>query len=758
MSGYAVASYHEQPPAKLAAALQRAEARIQQLEQENNKLRNEVRWIDRLLAVPASVMSPSHKVTLRAAVKAYQQATPDENGLVQIESWRLCKTVGQSKQTFLDNITYCTEQLGILTKKRERIVDSDTNDYTTNLYIGVTPLLARPHEYKVETPRNHGGERQICPHCHSEQLQRKVTITCMNCGSVLDEKCNPVNQGSHLDVSDETQESASDTNVNLTTNITNIPESQVDDSAIATSQEPATPPVDDVVHDAGLHEIVQQETSPDKDEQHQAHTMSQADVLAQAAKLLVEIAGPEPVHIEMSPRGPKKYYDVRRALTEQAALAHLKGWKTKGAYLRRSDGMTRALCYDADHPQDWECLLDAARSLSEAGYRPIVEDSPAGRGGHLWIIFTSLVYAPSAKYHVLQVAPMLQHIRETWPGSGPNKVRLPGGKYVKPGFAQWCKLHDAHGARLSEDGRSAARVLLDYQTPVEVLPAYPDPEPVESCPEPDPLPGNQDNEASEALQTDHVAGVDQHWQHKYNRYLWFHFTPTQLAAWYNERNQVEGILPPEENGMGLASWRGEHTASVGLREDGWVDFGASARKADGKQDGGDVLELTVRVTDEPKPEVMRGLARQLVQEARDAMESAARNGEQPSQWVQAFMSPAGWERYHQLCEEAGYSDQGIAAACEPTCAGGVAGFHSKSPAQAVPDETPTKDTPEALAAELGAIIGDPCKKCGCTLYYQSGPYQMCHVCLPRPAKFGLLSNEQHARLNALFPRKVQSQW
>jgi len=75
--------------------------------------------------------------------------------------------------------------------------------------------------------------------------------------------------------------------------------------------------------------------------------------------------------------------------------------------------------------------------------------------------------------------------------------------------------------------------------------------------------------------------------------------------------------------MGLASWRCEHTASVGLREAGWVDFGASARRADGKQDGGDALELTVRVNDEPKPEVMHQLARQLVSEAREAVESTA---------------------------------------------------------------------------------------------------------------------------------------
>ena len=46
------------------------------------------------------------------------------------------------------------------------------------------------------------------------------------------------------------------------------------------------------------------------------------------------------------------------------------------------------------------------------------------------------------------------------------------------------------------------------------------------------------------------------------------------------------------------------------------------------------------------------LAHQLVSEAREAMESAAQRGEPPPPWVQAFMSKAGWEHYHQLREEA----------------------------------------------------------------------------------------------------------
>jgi hypothetical protein len=57
---------HDAP--KLAAALERAQARIRELEQENSALHHEIRWIDRLLAVPASIMS--NILTLRAIYKS----------------------------------------------------------------------------------------------------------------------------------------------------------------------------------------------------------------------------------------------------------------------------------------------------------------------------------------------------------------------------------------------------------------------------------------------------------------------------------------------------------------------------------------------------------------------------------------------------------------------------------------------------------------------------------------------------------------
>src|SRR5260370_31204651 len=107
-----------------------------------------------------------------------------------------------------------------------------------------------------------------------------------------------------------------------------------------------------------------------------------------AAHLLVAIAGPTPVHIEMSARGPKKYYDVHRPFDERDGRLHLSGWKTKGALLYYPDGMTRALCYDADTLTDWQRLHEAARALAACGDAPLLEASPHGRGRDPPAIFT----------------------------------------------------------------------------------------------------------------------------------------------------------------------------------------------------------------------------------------------------------------------------------------------------------------------------------------------------------------------------------
>ena len=734
----------------LLAAFNRAQERIRELEQECNQLRQEIRWIDRLLAVPASIMSPSHKVTLRATVKAYLGGTPDQHGLVSIKSWELCKQVGQSRDTFLKNLSYCCEKLGILRKRIERPGLAE-GDFSATLSIGVTDLLAQPEKYTAATPRQHGGLREICPHCHSDRLKKQVIVVCQDCGAIISEHTSDINPDAKgnlpLDKNQETQ-------------------GQVADEYLE-AQEPTTPPAgacDDV--DSMQNHGDSQAGAPDL--QAKAQQPGLVDLMAAAAQLLLEIAGPAPVHIEMSPRGPKKYYDVHRPLSAHDTHDHLTGRKTKGGLMRRSDGLTCALAYDTDTEEGWEALKTAARLLTYADYVALLEPSPVARGGHLWVLYNDLVKARDAQRHVCQYAPMLGKVKEYWPGS-PNKIRLPGGKYVKPGFAAWCKLYDAYGKLLASNGVEAAQVLLTSQNPAEMVPEYtPDPEP-EPANGPDgsaslsvapagDVPNRHDEAHTRVENSTRQAEpwIDERWQQKYGRYLWFQFTPAQLGEWYNARHSVQDMLPPEKNGMGLAGWRGERTASVGYTQDGvgWVDFGASAERPDGKQDGGDALELAVRTTQEPKPEVMRQAARALVSEAREAMESAARDGQLPPSWVQAFMSPAGWERYHQVREEADHSDQ-VNHVQQETIAqtGGVVGSCSESPAQTAPHAILAHDTPEAFAAEIGAEVGEPCKRCGCTLHYQSGSYVMCYKCHPRPLRLGGLNDEQWRRLRTLFPRK-----
>jgi hypothetical protein len=500
-------------------------------------------------------------------------------------------------------------------------------------------------------------------------------------------------------------------------------------------------------------------------------SVHQIEWLASAAKLLVAIAGPDPVHIEMSARGPKKYYEVHRPLDERDARAHLLGYRTKGATLRYPDSKTRALCYDADTPDDWQCLLEAARIIAAHGYLPLLEASPVGRGGHCWIIFTDLVCADAAQRYLLSLAPALKAISEYWPGA-PNKVRLPAGKYIKPGFTAWCTLTDAQGIHLATDGLGAVPVLLSYQTSAELVPVAPmEQDEVGLGAELAAILNGQETQMHERARVA-MGQVDTRWQQQYHgSTLWFQFTPWQLATLYNERHPLSEWLHLEQNGMAFSPSVQERTPSTAITGNGlaWVDFSAQSLQPDGKHDGGDALELAARRNGESKAAksaTLREAARTLVREARDSLECAARAGEEPPAWVTEIMTEAGWQRYHSLRAEAarmvaGTPSRGVTgfmlaamtthAVQEPITQGEV---QPTSAMQAVSHQSgQEQDTPEALAADLRAQIGEPCSRCRCTLFYQSGPYQMCHLCYPRPAKFGRLTDEQWQRLRTLFPRK-----
>lgn len=304
-------------------------------------------------------------------------------------------------------------------------------------------------------------------------------------------------------------------------------------------------------------------------------------------------------------------------------------------------------------------MLGAAQYLAEAGYRVLLEPSPAGRGGHLWIIFDDLVDAWAARFHVVRLSPVLGDVGEYWPGPewahSWNKVRLPGGKYVGSLLTAWCKLYDANWQLLSEHGMAAARVLLEYQTSTSIVPPLP-PDYQESqvpiadrCIEP---PTVRRDTTRQRSVLGRVDTVQQQTYETTNRFLWFHYTPRQIADWYNACHTTDDLLDFDRNGLANASeiGRPERTPSLARTRDGqrWSDFGASARQSDGHPDGGDVLELLVRLSGRSKAEILRELGKALVSQARTELERAARSGVLPEQWVQDMMSEAGWTRYWHL--------------------------------------------------------------------------------------------------------------
>jgi hypothetical protein len=412
-----------------------------------------------------------------------------------------------------------------------------------------------------------------------------------------------------------------------------------------------------------------------------------------------------------------------------------------------------------DTAAEWTVLQDAARTLVAAGYLSILEPSPAGRGGHLWIIFDALIDASTVRQHIFSLVPALATVQEYWPGPQNtkrwNKVRLPGGKYVRPGINVWCQLISVSDGETSHDGLSAAQVLLTHQTPATTV-AVPSSDKEETPVEDVMLPGEvkdqsnvheqetsipaDANPTSNLLPGDrrHNQSIDSQWRATYGQnesgsHLWFAFTPQYLASWYNAHHDMRDLLPPERNGYGLASWRGEQTASVAIRDDHWTDFGASARRPDGTQDGGDALELQARLTQTSKSDILRQVAKELVAQARAELESAAQADQPIPSWIEELITDAGRAHYEQIkCEKHNALDKPNWHLCR------------SSQSQ--------KDTFQALAKDIGAEIAEPCKRCGCILfYYNAHGDQMCHWCYPRPAKYGWgqLTDGQWGRLRQL---------
>ncbi|HLZ62775.1 MAG TPA: winged helix-turn-helix domain-containing protein [Ktedonosporobacter sp.] len=657
---------------------------LQRLKTKMHDLQRYIEWEDQLFANPH--LSATHKLELRATRRVIARAqTHDEQGRTRINYQSIAEQIGVSPDTVSRGMKYL-EQCGVIADKDIKSELQENGERWTRVYVALNDdLVSKPKEIQPPQPRNHGGNRYLCQQCGSDRvtIKRRVSIVCQCCqheSLVAETETDQESEKQEAQVHDDPFLGEQGRNVQCPLKPDSPPvdgDGQAEPAGDISGLEQEHSPQDGQASQSlssdfqsELKAPGQAETSDGCENQSQQEALDDQMRLHAGAQLLLALAGEHHEHIEMSRSGKAKYYTVHRSLTVDDLLDHLCGGRARGAPCSYENGRTRGLGWDTDTADAWAMLQEAARRLAEAGYQPVLEPSPADRGGHLWLIYDALVEAEAARQHVYSLAPELAEIKEYWPGPQEalrwNRVRLPGGKYVRPGVRAWCSLVSVADGETSRNGLHSAQLLLTHQTKACIL--------QEDCH----AAAQEEDEAGHRSDGEPLLGVDSatstaeppptqslphceldtQWQNTYSsqegKKLWFAFTPPYVAAWYNARHSVDELLPSERNGYGLANWRGERTASVKKYGETWADYGASARRADGSPDGGDVLDLQCRVSQAPKPEVLRQAARELVSEARTALEHAARSGEALPAWVEEIITNAGRDYYARIAGQAGH--------------------------------------------------------------------------------------------------------
>ncbi len=494
-------------------ALARANQRIRELEQF-------LIWEDQLFAHQDLI--PGVKLTMRELRRHPPEETADNLSPAPIEIWRIAKNTGVSEKTTGKNIAALHEHQVL-----QREEDFDPKAQKTQISVKLLDPFFHPRAIKFpERPKSgYHPPKPTCMKCGNE-LEIETAVLCPTCKRKHIVSSRPA--------------TAEDTE--LTERYNNLV--RIDEQLSDTSDKMSdvSPAPEEETSDR-IHIFQSEEVSnafPD--------TPLTQDEQVAAAHLFLAIAGPgpKPEHVVMSKNGPGKYFTEHRALRLDDAYRHFRGVRTVGATLQHPDLQTRAIGDDADNAEDFERLKACALHLAQAGFKPIVAPSPVTNdehagGGHLWVIFDSLVNVYAARKTLCYYAPRLAESKEYWPNAeveGINsRIRLPGGKYVKPGFEAWCPLYDAH------EGNGTARVLLAFQSPSERLIICQKPDPPK--PEPPPL-----------LHTQPLRrGVV---------YLGESLTK-QIIDDFNEHTTWQQLLgQPDSSGKYLASWRNDKTPNVSI--------------------------------------------------------------------------------------------------------------------------------------------------------------------------------------------------
>jgi hypothetical protein len=157
---------------------------------EADRWRARYAWQRDLLAVPATQLSPSEKLAALALYPTVQnqrdrgQAEPE---IIYIPE--LAERAGLSAQTFGTCLKRLEDAGGI-----DRRVSRDPDTKHRRVSITATDrYFEAPATLQPPTPRNHGGQRQVCPECGSDRLTVRTRIVCEDCGTYHDEPPRPVN-------------------------------------------------------------------------------------------------------------------------------------------------------------------------------------------------------------------------------------------------------------------------------------------------------------------------------------------------------------------------------------------------------------------------------------------------------------------------------------------------------------------------------------------------------------------------------------
>ncbi len=649
-------------------------------------------------------LSPTSKELVRTLVYRVERAqTSDEAGRFRVNISQFAEDTGTSVDTMARNLKNQAIPAGIIDSYDVKKEANKDGDIRPRWYVSLNQeVLAQPESIMLPTPNNHGGKpgrsfpcgkcgREdtkiktvkrvakfvVCPCGHKSRIE-KPTVTITFEDAKTGEKSSSHEHEKHDAFGDVSGDLAQQSGQNAS--IITLPEN----SNMRDILKPITPPqvapcVDPQIDD-----------TPNCASTEKA---SAEDIMQAAAQLLVAIAGGEipgvdSHHVEMMRKTEyrkngkiiplEKYMPAlpHRMLTFEDALHHLQGiGGARGALCSYASGQARMLAFETDVQEEWPLLQAIASELAEGGYKPLLETSPAGRGGHLCIIYDELVNVAAARRSLYDASEALQELAqrpgaEYWP-YGPvtlKRVRLPAGKYTRGVINEFCEVQAiASDLRASTDRQAVARILLENQTPAAIVsPLYIEEEIARQEEETiAPAVGvsrrqlRQSEESAserngsecrpETVGGNAGQGVDARHAQKYQGAQLVKWgSPAYLIRRFNAQHTLEAIRPRERNGKALSPLRNERTASTSYYEtpDGerWTDYGGGSRVS------GDAFDLYCAplVNDIDKKVMLRQLANELKEEARQAIETCAASGQALPAWIAEIITDAGQASYNQL--------------------------------------------------------------------------------------------------------------